>query len=45
VPLLADLATGTDTLACNPKPGPTVPTGNYIITVILKKLVPDASVP
>jgi hypothetical protein len=47
MPALSDLEGGNDTLACNPKAGTTVtPAGSkYIITVEVKKIAPDASMP
>lgn len=48
MPALSTLESGTDVLSCNPRAGATVtpPAGsNFIITVEVRKLPPDASVP
>jgi C2 domain len=48
LPALSALESGTDTLSCNPRAGTTVtpPAGStFIITVGVKKIVPDASMP
>jgi len=47
MPALSELESGNDTLSCAPKAGSTVmPAGsNYVITVEVQKIVPDASMP